>query len=154
MQPTDPQTRVREGPPPPGDCGDPLRSHSFLLLFLQDQSTSRHGISRKLSLWLNHKEVERSEYLLTKDAPHKGARRVTVGAREVGRWGASPWELGVGSKGLSRLAVGLRGGTCMESLCGSGIYAAACVIPRARRISRPLFSAGTSLFFKLMVTHF
>lgn len=39
-------------------------------------------------------------------------------------------------------------------LSGSGIYAAACVVPKARRISGPLFSAGTSLFFKSMVTRF
>lgn len=58
------------------------------------------------------------------------------------------------SEGLSGWLWGCEPAFAWRALGGSGIYAAACVIPKAKRISRPLFSAGTSLFFKSMVTYF
>lgn len=85
--------------------------------------------------------------------PHcKEPSRDSVGIEGVGKWSAGP---SAALGGAPRLAGGAVSPAFAWRMQGdSGIYAAACVIPKARRISRPLFSAGTSLFFKSMVTHF
>lgn len=91
---------------------------------------------KSFSLQLNHKEVERSEDPLTRDTPLQRSPRVSSGSRRGGEVGCQPTEArGAASEGLSRWLWGQEAAFARRALGGSGIYAAASVIPEARRIS-------------------
>lgn len=134
MQPTDPQTRVREGRHP-GPVGPPSQK-ALLLFLLQDESTSRHGIRSASSLITKRWREVRFCSPGTRPPPRlQGAPEFLWGPGGVGEWGAGPRKHGGSLRGLWGWLWGRGAAFAWRALGGFGIYAVACVIPEARRIS-------------------
>ena len=132
------------GPPRPlGLWGPPLRSHSSSFSRVKAHRDKELAMGSASSF--TTKRWREMRLFSSRMPPRQRGPQRACGNMRGGQVGCQP-------RGLSRLAVGLRGGICMESLWN--ICSCLGVIPKVRRISRPLFSAGTSLSFKSMVTHF